>query len=93
MNSNFGNKKSPSLHTHAPTKHLQDINGLESSYSRIDRCDTAQPSKMANYASNDRRETFPSYSRFSLNGMGGAPTEKYHLEREYHLGFGYFGVL
>ena len=25
--------------------------------------------------------------------MGGAPTEKYHLEREYHLGFGYFGVL
>jgi hypothetical protein len=31
------------------------------------------------------------YSRFSLNGMGGAPPEKYHLEREYHLGLGTLG--
>ncbi len=33
------------------------------------------------------------YSSFSLNVWGVRPPEKYHLEREYHLGFRYFGVL
>ena len=30
-------------------------------------------------------------SRLSLNGIGGAPPEKYHLEREYHLGLDTLG--